>query len=361
MTPPEAVSGSDLSKAIEAWMGREDAGADHDRLVGGLFALCVNLANELLAKNALPAGIDAMDLAHDFLVAARNDGIGVIEHKAGLRTAFGRHVWRSQNPASAELWGTLSESLRELARQGRVRRVDADWSAPNGNDARWAAGSSTAVSQAADVIVFEERAEQLKQYYPPGAHAPGCERVPKIISPTDARELAEALLNCASGWVTMGALFAAFRKHVHLFSVVTSDDDGEHGTDLNEEDRRHPDTELKLLEMALDRASAIWETLRQRKLDDVLCGYVLPKVLEGRKVTLESLGKHSVVFDKKEKIMRLLAEELRPEAFTGHDAVESHNPWHAKLVALVASELAAHCKECAGKSEDSNLPSPVTT
>ena len=356
----DSVSGTDLPRAIEAWMGREDAGVDHDRLVGGLFAVCVNLANELLASSTVRDGMDVMDLAHDFLVTARQEGIGGIEHKAGLRTAFRRHVWRSQNPASAELWETLSESLRELARQGRVCRVDADWSAPNGNRALWASGSSASPRDSADLISFEERAEQLKHYYPPGAVCGFSGKVPKIISPTDARELAVALLHCARGSVTMKALFDAFRKHVHLFSVVASSDAEDGTTVLSEEDRRHPDTELKLLELACDRADTIWETLSQRKLCDVLCGYVLPKVLEGRKVTLESLGKHSVVFDKKEKIMRLLEEELRPEAFA-HDAVEAHDPWHAKLVAEVVSELAARCKECAGKAEGSTLPSPETT
>ncbi len=342
-------------------MGREDVGVDHDRLVRGLFAVCVNLANDLLAQNTVRGGMEAMDLAHDFLVTARQEGIGSIEHKKGLERALLRHVWRSQNPASAELWGTLSESLRELARQGRIRRVDADWSVNNNNDALWAAGSNASPCAEADLISFEERAEELKHYYPPGARSGFSDKVPKIISPTDARELAEALLQCACGCVTMRVLFGAFRKHVHLFSVVESSDNGDEPAVLSEEDRRHPDTEQKLLELACDRAGTIWETLTRQKLCDVLCGYVLPKVVDGKKVTLESLGKHSVVFDKKEKIMRLLAEELRPEAFTEHEAVEAHDPWHSKLVAEVVSELAARCKKCAGKAEGSSLPSLETT
>ncbi|GAA5146293.1 hypothetical protein GCM10023213_39090 [Prosthecobacter algae] len=356
----DAVSGSDLPTAIEVWMGREDAGADHDRLIGGLFAVCVNLANELREDSPTRPGMDAMDLAHEFLVAARHEGLGGIEKKAGLRTAFRRHVWRSQNPASDELWETLSESLRELARQGHACRVGANWSAPNSNDAQWAAGPATGVPQATDMVVFEECAEKLRHYYPPGALGAAGKKVPKIISPTDARELAASLLDCAPGWVTMRELFAAFRKHVHLLSVDVSIDDGNNPGFLNEEDRRHPDTELKLLELARARAGTLWETLRQKTLCEVLCGYVLPKVLEGKKVTLEALGKHSVVFDKKEKIMRLLAEELRPEAFAEDEAVTAHHSWHAVFVALVASELAARCDECTGKRENSSLPSPVT-
>lgn len=360
MNTPDFISGTDLPKAIEAWMGREDAGADYDRQVRGLYAKCVNLATFLLAKKTFRGGMDAMDLASDFLLAMRQEGIGRIENVGGLETAFERHVWRSQNPASAELWGTLSESLRELARQGRIRRVDADWSVNNNNDALWAAGSNASPCAEADLISFEERAEELKHYYPPGARSGFSDKVPKIISPTDARELAEALLQCACGCVTMRVLFGAFRKHVHLFSVVESSNDGDEPAVLSEEDRRHPDTEQKLLELACDRAGTIWETLTRQKLCDVLCGYVLPKVVDGKKVTLESLGKHSVVFDKKEKIMRLLAEELCPEVFAEHDGVDPRDPWHAKLVAEVVSELAVRCEKCAGKAEGSSLPSLET-
>lgn len=127
----------------------------------------------------------------------------------------------------------------------------------------------------------------------------------------------------------------------------------------NEEDRRHPDTEPILLELARARAGILWDTFSQKALCEVLCGYVLPKVL-GKKVTLEALGKHSVVFDKKEKIMRLLAEELHAEAFAEDDAVAAHHSWHGVLVALVASELAARCDECSGKPESSSLSSPET-
>lgn len=341
-------------------MGRGEAGADYERLVGGLFAVCVNLARELLAGSSTMSGVDAMDLANGFLVAAHDEGMGGIEHKAGLRTAFRRHVWRSQDPASAELWETLSESLRQLAREGRACRVGATWFAPNNNDAQWAAGPITEVLRPADVMAFEERAEKLKHYYPPGALGMAGTKVPKVISPTDARELTASLLDCACGWVTMRELFAAFRKHVHLLQVDASIDGGNNPGLLNKADRRHPDTELKLLELARARAGTLWETFSQKALCEVLCAYVLPKVLEGKKVTLGSLGKHSVVFEKKEKIMRLLAEELRHEAFAEDDAATEHHSCHGVFVALVASELAACCDECAGKLESSSLPSPET-
>lgn len=355
----------DIPKALDAWRA---AAADPDSraLQERLYRLCAAVAVGVM-KGAgggpdTEKRLTPLDLANSFMLEVSQKGLAItVEGRGGLRRAIQRHWHATRDPAAHELWKTLSKALRDLAEEGRARRLDADPGAGNNhNDAQWTSAPGESVSPA-DPLEFERCCEDVPACPPPPVREwlPDGKTARKVISPANASELAARLLACAGGWVKLGDLFAMFRSKVHLY--------GEQPIDNGKPTGGNPppvpvcpvvEREEVFLKLAAELAERIWQRATGRGLVRVLCGYFLPKFVREVKVRMEDLGPSSTVDDQNRQLKHIIKEELDPRDLLPPEADEASpgGRWHGRLVTETMARLETLC-DCPRKNRDS-APSP---
>ena len=268
------------------------------------------------------------DLATDFLLWLAKQRNLTVRSKSQFKGLIRRHWQRLNSPASHELWRILSAALKDLARQGSVRRIDASAESTNSNRAQWTVAPVENDDVRFDSLAFRERSKAIPFY--PKSRKDGRSRRQdgKILSPEEARELTLSLLRAAGGPIEMGDLVAEAKRHVEL-PVMVAPPEPRHGETDEGADAigemgdfddpgscsgiHHSYTvqdEAQLLEDSRVFAELVWTRLQEsegagdRDTRRLLCGYVIPKFLENSRVTMEDFGQAQRV---KEQVDEVLA------------------------------------------------------
>ena len=258
----------------------------------GLYKASLSAAASLfdqgMGSNNPADKIDFMsDLAMDFLVnRVRAEKVLEIRTVSGLKKEMLRYLTLQKSPEMRELWEALSGAMRALAGTGHVIRIDADWKMNNSNAAMWSLPNNREKGPL-DIDAFRISAAKIGTYYPRRDGG-------KVISPSDARVLVQALLKSAEAPIAFGVLIDAAKSHVvfqmrHQESV--DHDEDEQGPATTHAVEYRYDLVAWLDEEAEVRIHEIW---RKSGAEDcgheVLCTYFLPRHFLGRSVTLQQIG-----------------------------------------------------------------------
>lgn len=291
-------------------------------------------------------GDQAQDLCMDFLLNhVLPNGVTGLRTVAGLRREMSRFVTRRDAGESRELWLALSDAIRQLASEGKVRRLDRDWETPNGNSALWIM-SGVSEESVLDTGEFRARAEEIPVYFPSREGG-------RVLAPVDARQLVLSLLQAADARIAFELLVSEAKRHAVLdFQYAEPLDYGEEG----EEPRTHAvefryHQALWMREEALQRAEAIWRQSEQEEDGSrVLCLYFLPKHFLGEKITLQALGgDFRRTGETSKRIQRVFADHLALNRLTGEIREEGPDEGFSdviqELTGTVTELLLEKCSE----------------
>jgi hypothetical protein len=280
------------------------------------------------------------DFATDFLVWLRSQGIHKISSMTGLRALMERCRVQLSDPAGKELWEILSEAFHGLAREGKVRRVDAPHNEVNSNSAIWTSASPE-FDQPFELDRFEEKVKAVPLPRFSARSLKSEKRTAKVLKPADAKLLINTILDAAGQPVSFGALFCVAKRHVFLCQILPPDDEKiEHWTaDLP------PHTVKWMEEEATQIATRLWSEVSRIGHCELLCGYFVPKYFLGKKVALKESGNPRRVEEKVQEIKALLKRELGSGTLS--DEIRF-------LIRAVGSHLAELCSE---NNQDNDLSS----
>ena len=303
-----------------------------------------------------PQHLEADDLAIEFLLHLRKETKWMIRTKSGLKTEYGRWVTAFSSPAHHELWETLSGALHDLARKNLAWRLDAPASNNNHNDAIWTGVEGTGGAALCDLVAFQNTARRIKSYKPPGAgkwHVDDKDG-PKVISPSDAKELALALLRVAGGALRFRDLLGEFKRHVFAFEQGGENDTDQSASPLS----IHPAAMQRFHDLAHERAALIWDAASAGQSTDLLCDYFIPKHLEERSVTLEGFGDPRRVHERLQRMVQSLRQHLALNVAEALD-VDDHAVdagFHSRFVIEAMHILCGKCACRPGKTAAPALP-----
>lgn len=306
---------------ILAWRANEGS------LSLSLFEWVKEIATTASAGNAvqrrnrfLNEGSEITDLAFDFLMDLRLGKVtGIILSRADLSREFRRWHVKKHEPQKKELWEILSENLRKLEDEGKVKRGAAFRGRSNSNACLWYLTGCEG-SRAIDL-----KPEQVSAFLPKKRKTGKKDRV---LKPAEAESCLMGILNMARGEIRMGTLFELIRKNLCLFEVYDSLDqpvgeDGEAtlGELLQREEEISTDELCMIQEQAAHAAKLIQDRtgpiIRKRGAREVsghtvLCRYYLPKKLHQEQVKLQDLGPPSAVSEAVQDIDLIVESLFKP-------------------------------------------------
>ena len=318
------------------------------------------LEKRLVGKSSRDLHDEAHELAVEFMLHLRSKRLAHLQTAAHLKHELSKYLTRRDSPIYHEVWKILSQALIDLERDGVAVRLPLA-SGANRQTTEWCSNKHEG-NPSANQQGFSEVAGKLPVYYP--ARTDG-----RLLSPTQARELAEQMLELAGGPILMQDLHGEAMKHVvsqMLHPISIEDDSAEEGktaTISRQLADRMQVFDFILQEEAESRARRIWAELEKSGDGQAMCVYFLPKHLLGVPVTGSELGDPRRISEASMRIRRAfqesmdfsftLAEKQEASTLSGRDpsggGMASHQAW---LLGRISEVLIEFCSE---KSWDGNL------
>lgn len=348
-----------VETAMRRWVLETcDAPADAP-LVEQLREIILGIARTHLASGPTfppPQHLEAEDLAIEFLLHLRKQGNWMIRTKGGLKIEYRRWVTAFSSPAYHELWEILSGAVHSLAKESQAWRLDAPAQENNRNDAIWTGVAGAIGTVPCDLVNFQKASQRIKNYAPPAARKwYGDDSVlPKVIAPSDAKELAFTLLHAAGGALRFRDLLGEFKRHVFAFEQGGEIDTDQSASPLS----IHPAAMQRFHDLAHDRAALIWDAASAVQSTDLLCDYFIPKHLEERSVTLEGIGDPRRVHERLQRMVQSLRQHLALNVAEALD-VDDHTVdagFHSRFVIEAMHIICGKCACRPGKTAAPALP-----
>lgn len=348
-----------VETAIRRWVLEACDTPGDASLVEQLREIILGIARAHLASgppSPPPQHLEAEDLAIEFLLHLRKQGNWLIRTKAGLKTEYQRWVATFSNPAHHELWEILSGALHDLARKNLAWRLDAPASNNNHNDAIWTCDAGVDGTALCDLVAFQKAARRIKNYEPPGAGKWHRESsvLPKVIAPSDSKELALDLLHSAGGAICLRDLFEEFKRHVFTFDLSGEEAAANNVSPLS----IHPAAMQHFYDLAHERAALIWNAIAEVKGIDIFCDYFIAKNLENRSVTLKDFGDSRRVDEQNKRIVKILLKHLALNLLDALDVDQNtvDSGFRSDFIIESMRILSGNCACRPGKTADPALP-----
>jgi hypothetical protein len=286
---------------------------------------------------------EALDLADELLASLRQRRGKMIETK----TLFYREMKRlairwNRSPDEINLRDTLSQAMRDMEREGRVRRVTSAAAKNNTNDVLWSSALRRYDQRPLDQFDFERRSLRLRMRFRKPWKSRTGTRQEKLLSPEDAKQLLTDLLAIAAGPILFRDLFSASLALV----MVPKRSEIEQWEEICDAGLLNPSEYLLVEDSIADIVKRVWRKIVKAGATEALCGYILPKFLHDASVQLADLGAAQRVDESVWLVKSFLAHELDPKQFTFQSD-------QADLVRAVATGVfQALEKKCSENRED---------
>jgi len=319
-----------------------------------LYDLLCGLGYQLLQKRSEKDGLleEAQSLAVEFIFHLRDKRKSNIQSAGHLSHELSKYLTQRDNPVSHEIWKFLSQALNELAKEGLAVRAS---DGANKQTVVWCLKDHTGKPSAKPEEFFR-LAAHLPVYYPKRKDG-------RLLSPSQAKELALKMLDLAGGPILMQDLHVEAVKHVipplqFAQPIDESPSSGEEeGAPSHELADRIPVHNLWFEEEASVRADKVWGQLNESGDGEVLCIYFIPKHLLGRSVKQSELGSEQRVSEAVQRIREIFRDilELSPLLEERRDTANGvAQEFISNLLGRIMEILIDFCAE---KSWDRNLGS----
>ena len=348
---------------ITAWVGDL---VENGVVAEDLYELLCKLAYVLLGRRLLTADKvilpeEAHSLAIEMILHIRTKRLDYLRCAAHLDREMRKYLTRRESPAHHEVWTTLSQALLELEGNGLATRP-ATAGGSNGQTTEWCRKGNEGKPDVQQHEFFEAES-RLTLYLPPRKDG-------RLLSPSQAKELALRLLEVADGPILMQTLHAEAMKHVvQSMEYAESLDRGDAagGDEDSPTPRaladRMPILGYMLEEESIERAASLWNELEGSGDGQTLCLYYLPKHLLGKSVKGSELGDFRRVSEGCQRIRNAFRRtlDLTPtlnerQAVAAADRLDPSGTGlpgaQARLLGRIAELLMQFCSE---KSWDAHL------
>ncbi len=256
---------------------------------------------------------EPLDLADELLASLRQRRGKTIETKTLFYREMKRLALRwNRSPDEINLRDTLSQAIRDLEREGRVRRVTSSEARNNANDVVWSSAPRRYDQRPFDQLDFERRAVRLRMRFRKPWKSRTGTRQERLLSPDDAKELLVDLLAVAEGPILFRDLFNAGLALV----MVPQRSQLSEWEDICDAGLLNPSEYLLVEDSVADIVRRVWRRIVEAGVKEALCGYILPKFLQAASVQLADLGPAQRVNESVSLVKSFLADELDPKQFT---------------------------------------------
>lgn len=256
---------------------------------------------------------EPLDLADELLASLRQRRGKTIETKSLFYQEMTRLAIRwNRSPDEINLRDTLSHAIRDMEKEGRVRRVRAAETKHNANHVLWSSAPRGLDQRRFDQLEFEQRASRLKMRFRKPWKSRTGTRQERLLSPDDAKELLTQLLTIAKGPILFRDLFSAALALV----MVPKRAQIEKWEEICDAGLLNPSEYLLVEDSVADIVGRVWEKIMETGTKEALCRYILPKFLQRTTVQLADLGPPQRVDESVLRVKSLLAHELDPKEFT---------------------------------------------
>ena len=287
-------------------------------------------------KNSLFKDDAVHNALYDLFVELSLEDIGFFKSEYFLARRIRRDIAIDQNPEGYDVERKLRKAIRKLIKENKVQSLDLNLkeiekmskfksvSAPD-----VMAPYSNYELNKSEIPFYKMKPRKVKKEVStdadsqPDADSAAVKRkkrkIVSLVSPSNAKDLVERLLNLFNGWVEFQVIRKAAWNHIPHSILVEGDENIE--TKEDEKSSKNDGAVFQPIwdEKALsdlyirtikNKCEELWTEICKKTKEDFFCLYILPENAGGKPVgNLEDYGNDSTMFGQKKQVLSILKEQ----------------------------------------------------